>query len=383
MSRSLDILCPHFELCSGCVLNTAVTSPAILQEAKKFFHEKGVATFLFHTGSTTGWRCRAKLAVRGCSQHPQIGLYKEGTHDVVDIPLCRVHHPQINRAVDVLKEWIASEAIPLYNETTGVGVLRYLQLVVERKTGRVQLSLVINEKSLNPPLQASLSKLWDRGAPALWHSLWVNFNETRHNVIFGSGWSLINGDSLLWEQFGGVSVCFQPSSFAQANLDLFELMLERLSAMIPSGSAVLEFYAGVGVIGLYLAKKCGRVICCEINPFAEKGFEMSRQRLDHDVSQKIEFHVGKSSDFVDKISEVDTIVVDPPRKGLEKQLLKALAECSTPKKLYYISCGWSSFQTDCNTLIENGWKLQNGEGYLFFPGSEQIEILALFEKESG
>jgi hypothetical protein len=45
---------------------------------------------LLTLGSTqVGWRCRAKLAVRGTSEDPQIGLFEEGTHSIVDIPLCR------------------------------------------------------------------------------------------------------------------------------------------------------------------------------------------------------------------------------------------------------------------------------------------------------
>ena len=40
-------------------------------------------------GMQYGWRCRAKLAVRGSSVNPLIGLYEEGTHNVVDIPQCK------------------------------------------------------------------------------------------------------------------------------------------------------------------------------------------------------------------------------------------------------------------------------------------------------
>lgn len=371
-----DIFCPHFDLCSGCVLNTGVNSPAIFDSAKLFFSEKKLSSFPLYYGSPTGWRCRAKLAVRGTSQYPQIGLYKEGSHDVVNIPFCKVHHSQINKAVDVVKQWIADENIPIYDEVSGVGFLRYIQLVVQRATGKVQLSLVVNETNLNSKQQESLKRLWD--SSGLWHSIWINFNTTRHNVIFGSAWMLLDGEPLLWEMLGDLSVCFQPSSFAQANLDMFEMLLKRLETKIPANQLVVDLYAGVGVIGLYLTKKSQKVICCEINPSSEACFNESKQKLETEIAQKITFHVGTSSSFLKQITLCDVIVVDPPRKGLEKTVLKLLQSIKTPKQLYYISCGWNSFKQDCNTLLDAGWRLREAEGYLFFPGSEHIEILAVF-----
>nr|GEY04829.1 hypothetical protein [Tanacetum cinerariifolium] len=63
-----------------------------------------------------GWRCRAKLAIRGSSADPQIGLYEEGTHNVVDIPDCKAHHPNINAAVELLKKGIKILNIEPYDE---------------------------------------------------------------------------------------------------------------------------------------------------------------------------------------------------------------------------------------------------------------------------
>ncbi|KAM1509356.1 hypothetical protein FF1_018582 [Malus domestica] len=51
-----------------------------------------------------GWQCRAKLAVHGSPENPLIGLYQEGTHNVVDIPQCKAHCPSIVAAVELLKQ---------------------------------------------------------------------------------------------------------------------------------------------------------------------------------------------------------------------------------------------------------------------------------------
>ena len=105
MNNLKNINCPHFAFCSGCTIDENVTNPPLLEEMRHYFHEKAVP-FNYFSDQVVGWRYRAKLAVRGNSENPQIGLYEAGTHHVVDIPLCRVHHPLINLAIEHIKTWI-------------------------------------------------------------------------------------------------------------------------------------------------------------------------------------------------------------------------------------------------------------------------------------
>jgi len=378
------IKCPHFDQCSGCLINEVVDNPAVIGEAQSFFSKRGIAGFKVNADKPERWRYRAKLAVQGTSRHPLIGLYKEGSHDVIDIPLCRVHHQRINQAVEKVREMIIGENIIPYNELRHSGDLRYLQIVVERSTSRVQLSFVFNAVDDDPRLKHwlnALEKLWRATEKGFWHSFWLNYNPKATNVIFGPKWIHVFGDSLLWECFQNVGVCFQPASFAQANLDLFEKMLASIANKIPKGTLLGEFYAGVGVIGLTLAHKCSRVLCLENNPFAEECFNQSKATLSLADSQKIAFQVEKASESAKRLDTFDTAIVDPPRKGLDSALLKALIHAQNLQQLIYISCGWMAFQRDCDALLAAGWHLIDAEGYLFFPGSNYIEILAQFNKK--
>lgn len=82
----------------------------------------------------------------------------------------------------------------------------------------------------------------------------------------------------------------------------------------------------------------------------------------------------------------DVIIVDPPRKGLEPELLAALAtEDATAAAgcaahtLVYLSCGFASFQRDVEALVSGGaWRLEALHGFEFFPGTDSIESLAVF-----
>lgn len=380
----MDINCIHFDSCSGCSRNRDVARPNAYIEAQEFFQSLGISPFKLHVGAVCHWRCRAKLATRGASSAPLIGLFEEGSHRLVDIPFCKVHHPAINRAVDLLRAWITRHHISLYDEKSGKGLLRYIQLAVERSTQKVQLVLVLNEAPNQTwdigPNKALIEDLWGT-LHGGWHSLWTNFNTRRDNVIFGPEWKHLCGEMWLWEQFLGRNVCFHPASFVQANLEMFERLLERLIDFVPQNADLLEFYAGVGAIGLALVERCRRVQCVEIVPLAQQCFEMSYAQLPIHLKERIAYKSGSAGAHATLLQCAgEVVIVDPPRKGLEPQLLQALCADATSRRLIYISCGWESFQRDCKALLLGGWKLRDAEGYLFFPGSEHLETLAIFDK---
>lgn len=369
--------CLHYKTCSGCSLDLTVPYPPIWEDCCRYFSSKHIPQPQLHQGPPLHWRNRAKLAVRGTSNHVQIGLFKAHSHEVIPIPFCKIHDPTINAALTQIKKWIQTFQITPYDEKNHTGELRYLQLVVERATGKVQLTFVLNRydptkwKTILAAMQADSS---------LWHSVWINVNPQKTNTIFGDQWHLCFGSELLWETFLGTKVCFHPASFAQANLPLFEKMLTNIRSRITKDSKIIEFYAGVGAIGLSLAPFCQSISCVEINPHAEACFLKSKEQIPN-ASDRISFFSGPSESYLHLLEEADTVIVDPPRKGLCSGVLNALKSCSTIQQLIYISCGWESFQSDCDALLAAGWTIETTSGYWFFPGSNQIETLAILKKK--
>ncbi|KAL3644045.1 hypothetical protein CASFOL_011977 [Castilleja foliolosa] len=449
-SPSCALHCPHFQSCSGCTHEYNLHQPPILDEAIEFFKKIGVSKFTFDSCRLWGWRCRAKLAVRGSSTNPSIGLYEFGTHNAVDIPECQAHHPNINSAVDLLKQGMAELNIEPYDEDMGTGDLRYVQMAVtthntslpatERyKNGKVQVSLVWNSRSENSSsfrkLNALANYMWIKGGPMkeahLIHSIWANFQTSTNNVIFGNRWRHLLGERDFWEHVGGIDVSMTPSSFGQANTRAFDALLQKLQKYVPYGSSVVDLYAGAGVIGLSLvaSRKCRSVKCVEVNKEAKHSFEKTASRLPTHVESSISWHhADTSKEPLSWLIGSDVVVVDPPRKGLDLSLLNALQNVSfmktkdilpestnrkvkiekrpwvlreketsvqsnsqvvenesrsVPQTLIYISCGWDSFKEDCMSLLSSkAWHLDKAHGFNFFPGTQSIEILAVFKRGS-
>lgn len=383
--------------------------------------------------------------------NPLIGLYEEGTHNVVDIPHCKAHHPNINAAVELLKQGIVDLNVEPYNEDYGIGELRYVQMAVtthntslpapERyKNGKVQVSLVWNSRSENSQsaekLHVLADFLWRNGGRRskfyLIHSVWANFQPLATNTILGHKWQHLVGERDFWEHVGGIDVSLAPSSFGQANTQAFDSLLQKLQKYVPRGASVTDLYAGAGVIGLSLAaaRKCRSVKCVETNKESKQSFERIVERLPESLSGNISWHRADGSiEPVSWLMGSDVVVVDPPRKGLDASLVNALRTISTleskvkrsessriktkvekrpwilrakvdsvifeskvpseesfalPETLIYISCGWESFKEDCKSLLSSRlWHLEKAHGYNFFPGTQSIEVLAVFKRRRG
>jgi 23S rRNA (uracil1939-C5)-methyltransferase len=76
------------------------------------------------------------------------------------------------------------------------------------------------------------------------------------------------------------------------------------------------------------------------------------------------------------------LLVDPPRKGLDQEVIDALIHSSTIKRLVYVSCGFKAFRENANQLLDSGcWDLVFAEGHVLFPGADHIETLAIFNSK--
>ncbi|CAD6235316.1 unnamed protein product [Miscanthus lutarioriparius] len=305
--------------------------------------------------------------------------------------------------------------------------------------GKVQVSLVWNsrdERSQNAEKLTSLIEyLWRNGGPKssvhLIHSIWANFQTSTSNIIFGHKWRHLKGERDLWERYGGVDISLDPCSFGQANTLSFNSLLHKLNKYVPRGSTVVDLYSGAGVIGLSVAasRKCRSVKCVEINKQSKMSFETSASRLPANLGCTITWHhTDASVEPVHWLEGSSVVIVDPPRKGLHPSVISALQKVALserkaykaksslakvkdekrpwilrareaavhvdnttteegsetwPETLIYISCGWESFKKDCKSLISSkAWQLENAHAFNFFPGTDSIEILAIFKRES-
>ena len=80
-------------------------------------------------------------------------------------------------------------------------------------------------------------------------------------------------------------------------------------------------------------------------------------------------------------THTQVLIVDPPRKGLDLVARWLAREApASLTRIIYISCGYKALETDTAMLLSGRWKLLHAEGHVFFPGSDHIETLAVFDR---
>lgn len=361
----MSFSCAIFPRCSGCFCQKDVRKPKIWKKLTEFLGESELIC-----GDLISWRSRAKLAVRGSSNKPIIGLFEEGSHSVVDLQYCPLHYTVMNEALKLIRHLIPIYQIEPYKEKEHLGRLRYLQMVSDRK--KIQLSLIWNGESLQENEKSFVKRLYSEG---IFHSIWSNFHPQRSNTILGSMWNLEMGESVFFQKILEISFAFHPSCFAQAHLSLFEKLLEYIAILVGEGKSIIDLYSGVGCIGLSLSAQAQKILLVESSPYARSSFQKTLENLSESIKEKCVF-LSSSVEHID-FSEGDVIIVDPPRKGLSKECKRKIFD-SHAKHLIYVSCGPESFLRDYHEILREGWKLQEAKGFLLFPGTDHVEVVASF-----
>jgi tRNA/tmRNA/rRNA uracil-C5-methylase (TrmA/RlmC/RlmD family) len=351
-------------------------APAPLGALTALCADAGLPAPVVVDGTAGGHRHRARLAVRGRATSPKIGIFQEASHRIADIPRCVVHHPLINTVADAVKAAIRRTGTAPYADAPHRGALRYLQVVVERRSGTAQVVLVGNgdEPALLDALATEVERLL---GPAL-HSLWWNGQPERTNAILGPHWLRWTGPAAVRETIGGADVFFPPGAFGQSNLPLADSLVTQVHAWVPDGAAVTEFHAGCGALGLGLLPRVSRLACNEVAPDSLAGLALGIEAAPAGTRARI--LAGPAADHLDALDGADVVVVDPPRKGIDAALLETLV-AAPPARLVVVSCGIEAFLREAEALRRRGgMQLRALVPFALFPFTEHVETVALFER---
>jgi tRNA/tmRNA/rRNA uracil-C5-methylase (TrmA/RlmC/RlmD family) len=371
--------CPHRPPCSGCPrFGEPGIAPAARVALEELAHVHGLPEVSVISGQATGYRLRARLAIRGRVGSPKVGLFELGTHRVVHIPSCSVQHPLINRVAAVVRRALVDTRLTCYSDAAHLGLARYLQVVVERSSQTAQVVIVAN-CATPEPLAACLDLIRERLGGEL-HSLWFNANCERSNVILGPEFENWCGPASVVERFGGAAVHYPPGAFGQNNLDIAQSIIEHVRLQIPQGARVTEFYAGSGAIGLSVLSRSSEVRMNEVNPHSLHGLELGLAELDAANRDKISVIPGSAGAARLAASGAQVIIADPPRKGLDPELTAYLSE-QPPERLVYVSCGLESFRNDAVQLSAHGkLRLAALTAFNLLPFTEHAETVARFDR---
>ncbi|MFC4559482.1 23S rRNA (uracil(1939)-C(5))-methyltransferase RlmD [Virgibacillus kekensis] len=308
------------------------------------------------------------------------GFYQKRSHRIIEnTETCTTHNEVINDVVKKVRDIANRLGIRAYNEEVHKGVLRHIMVRTGEETKDIMVVLVTRTEKL--PHQEELVQELTKAFPHI-KSVVHNINAKRTNVIMGDKTKVIWGDEYIHDKIGDTTFAISAKSFYQVNptqtKTLYDKALEY--AEIDSKDTVIDAYCGIGTISLFLAQKAKKVYGVEVVPEA---ISDAKKNAKLNGITNAEFFVGQAEKVMPwwkaQGLDPDVIVVDPPRKGCDEELLKAMIDMQ-PKRIVYVSCNPSTLARDLRILEDGGFSTQELQPVDMFPQTGHVECVALIKR---
>jgi len=214
------------------------------------------------------------------------------------------------------------------------------------------------------------------------HNLLKSSDDAQLTIWSGNLSSTFNEKDSIVRMVKGKKFLVPHDGFFQANLSLTDMLVEEVYrlAACDQVKTLIDAYCGSGLFSVFLSGCAGKVIGIDIN---EKSIQYARMNAADAGTMNTEFiHGDMEQVFRQKIlpcSQADLIVLDPPRTGCEKAVLKAVVDMQ-PLKIIYISCNPATQARDISYLKEQGYDLKDLKPFDMFPQTEHIEVIGVLDK---
>lgn len=303
----------------------------------------------------------------------QAGYYRQGSHRLVNLNKCPVQDSRLDPLLAEVKQDIQAREWKIYDERTHKGHIKHLSLRVGRRTGQILLTLVSRSVKLKGIHEQA--QQWMARYPDVVGVL-VNLNWKKTNAIFGPDTFSIAGEPHLEETFAGLTFHIQPATFFQVNTAQAERLLSEIqSELVLTGEETLvDAYCGVGTFTLPLAKHVKQ--CVGLEAFTESVVQAQANAALNDI-ENVEFKIGDVAMLLPELETTpDILMLDPPRKGCEPEVLAAIVAIR-PKRVVYVSCNPATLARDLRILCEEGgYRLSRVQPADFFPQTSHVECAA-------
>lgn len=302
-----------------------------------------------------------------------IGAYAAGSHNIIPLTDCQL---QKEPAVHALA-WF-SEHLPTLR------CANHLTCLVTRvnREGRMMLTLcadapiVAEVKALIPDLTKAL--------PEVVSIYFLHQNRRPAHALDGACTHLW-GEKTLDDHLLGLTFALSPQSFFQVNPEqteiLYQKALEAAGLTENCDVRVLDAYCGAGTITLAAARLTKHATGVEIVPPAIADAKKNAQR--NGLASKAKFICADAAKEIPKMiaagQKFDTVIIDPPRKGADEKLLRALIQAA-PSKISYVSCNPATLARDVKILAEGGYHLHWAQPVDMFPWTGHVETVVLLSK---
>lgn len=386
----VEPVCPAARPCGGCQIQELSYEAQLgLKERKVRGNLERIGGFQidndrnihFHPiiGMEHPWQYRNKAQFPiGADRNGRLaaGFYAGRTHSIIDNHRCEIGIRENESVLETVLSWMRKNHVEAYAEATGKGTIRHVMTRAGFSTHQLMVVIVAAARRL--PAEEELVKCLQDALESTAYRLTgviLNINRKMTNVILGEEERVLHGRDYIEDRIGDLIYRISSKSFYQVNPAQTERLYETaLSyAGLTGKETVWDLYCGTGTISLFLAQQAKKVIGVEVVPEAIRN-AVRNAELNH--IDNCEFITGKAEDQVDQMERADVIVVDPPRKGLDRIVIDAILR-SAPDRIVYVSCDSATLARDLKLITEGGYQLREVQPVDMFPHTVHVETVCL------
>lgn len=328
-------------------------------------------------GMEKPWRYRNKAQFPvGKNKDGEIitGFYAGRTHSIIPNRNCYLGAEVNEEILNQVIAYMTDNHVEPYEEAGGKGLVRHILIRNGFKTGEIMVCIIANGRTL-PKVNNLIERL--QTIPGM-TSISLNVNTKRNNVILGDEVITLWGQETISDYIGDIKFEISPLSFYQVNPvqteKLYGTALEY--AGLTGKETVWDLYCGIGTISLFLAQKAKQVYGVEIVPPA---IEDAKRNARRNGIENAEFYVGKAEEvlpqkYEEEGTRADVIVVDPPRKGCEPEVLDTMLHMK-PERIVYVSCDSATLARDLKILCEKEYQIEKVAVCDMFGNSVHVETV--------
>jgi 23S rRNA (uracil747-C5)-methyltransferase len=340
------------------------------------------------TQQISGSRIRAKLAVFGSTDQPQLGFLNE-RREIVSVDQCPLHHARINQLSETLKEWIREARLVPWSMQEDRGELKFIVLTFSPTHEELMVQLVLRSREAVDRIR----RLWKRheaAPPAGVTVLSVNLQPVRSSLINGAEEIAISEKQRISVRYGETTVLYGPQSFVQTNYEIADRLYERARTLLLQEPhfSVLDLYCGTGVFSLTSVNPDAHILGADT---AAASIACARESAAAGGFRHADFHILNTDQLFQRITEAernelthsggarfDVAICNPPRAGMDPSARQLLKHCRPPFVLYS-SCNPTTLARDIADLSEH-YTLEAIEPFDMFPFTAHLECLAVLRR---
>jgi 23S rRNA (uracil1939-C5)-methyltransferase len=358
--------CPHFGTCGGCDYqhipyeSQLKYKTEILRETlRRIGRIDWPGEITAHASPPWGYRNRAQWKVRPLSEDGAagmgIGYFRAGSTALCAVQDCAILSPLLLKTLLALRAAAEQGTLP-----------RELR-EIEAFAGANDAKLLLNATFAGFPKQAQ--QLADQLKQILPELVSLLFHDpTRERME-------LDGPGYVDYEAAGSTYRVGHFSFFQVNRFIVDDLVREVAESETEGRLALDLFAGVGLFSAALAKRFPRVIAVESNPAAARDLETNASGRAAPRGRGIEVRAADVEQFLGKLKEKpELVVLDPPRAGLEPDIVKHLARISPPR-LTYVSCDPPTLARDLASLLARGYEISHLHLFDLFPQTFHMEAV--------